>query len=103
MVVGVILDDHGQPVCYEMWPGNTTDVTTLVPVIKRLRSRFAIGRICIVSDRGMISAETMTYLEEEKIQYILGARMRRSKEVKEEVLSRAGRYREVHPEGVLVL
>jgi transposase len=100
MVVGVILDDHGQPVCCEMWPGNTTDVATLVPVIKRLQSRFAIGRICIVSDRGMISAATMTYLEEEKIPYILGARMRRSKEVKEEVLSRAGRYREVHPEGV---
>jgi len=99
MVVGVILDDHGQPVCCEMWPGNTTDVTTLVPVIKRRRSRFAIGRICIVSDRGMISAETMAYLEEEKIPYILGARMRRSKEVKEEVLSRAGRYREVQPEG----
>jgi len=101
MVVGVILDDHGQPVCCEMWPGNTTDVTTLVPVIKRLRSRFGIGRICIVSDRGMISAKTMAYLEEEKIPYILGARMRKSKEVKEEVLSRAGRYREVHPEGVL--
>ena len=82
MVVGVILDDHGQPVCCEMWPGNTTDVTTLVPVLKRLRSRFAIGRICIVSDRGMISAETMAYLESEKISYILGARMRRSKEVK---------------------
>ncbi|MDZ4186399.1 MAG: IS1634 family transposase [Desulfuromonadales bacterium] len=100
MVVGVILDDHGQPVCSEMWPGNTTDVTTLVPVIKRLQSRFAIGRICIVSDRGMISAATMTYLEAEKISYILGARMRRSKEVKEEVISRAGRYREVQPEGV---
>jgi len=100
MVVGIILDDHGQPVCSEMWPGNTTDVTTLVPVIKRLRSRFAIGRICVVSDRGMISAETLAYLEEEKISYILGTRMRRSKEVKEEVLARAGRYREVHPEGV---
>jgi transposase len=99
MVVGVILDEHGQPVCCEMWPGNTTDVTTLVPVIKRLRSRFAIGRICIVSDRGMISADTMIYLEGKKILYILGARMRKSKEVKEEVLSRAGRYREVHPEG----
>lgn len=99
MVVGVILDEHGHPVCSEMWPGNTTDVKTLVPVIKRLRSRFAIGRICVVSDRGMISAETMAYLEEENISYILGARMRRSKEVKEEVLSRAGRYREVHPEG----
>jgi transposase len=100
MVVGVILDDYGQPVCSEMWPGSTTDVTTLVPVIKRLRSRFAISRICVVSDRGRISAETMAYLEEEKISYILGARMRKSKEVKEDVLSRAGRYREVYPEGV---
>src|SRR4030067_861040 len=62
MVVGVILDDHGQPVCSEMWPGNTTDVTMLVPIIKRLRSRFAIGRICVVSDRGVIGAETVESL-----------------------------------------
>jgi len=100
MVVGVILDNNGQPVCCEMWPGNTTDVKTLVPVIKRLRDRFAIHQVCVVSDRGMITTETMDYLEEEHIPYILGARMRRMKEVKEEVLSRAGRYREVHPEGI---
>jgi transposase len=100
MVVGVILDDQGHPVCCEMWPGNTTDVTSLVPVIKRLQNRFHIGQICIVSDRGMISADVMKYLEGKTIPYILGARMRKMKEVKEEVLSRAGRYREVHPEGV---
>jgi transposase len=100
MVVGVILDDQGHPVCCEMWPGNTTDVTSLVPVIKRLQNRFHIGEICIVSDRGMISADVMKYLEGKTIPYILGARMRKMKEVKEEVLSRAGRYREVHPEGL---
>ena len=55
MVIGVIIDQHGRPVCSEMWPGNTTDVTTLLPVIDRLRERFAIGRICVVADRGMIS------------------------------------------------
>jgi transposase len=99
MVVGVILDDRGQPVCCEMWPGNTADVKTLIAVIKRLRARFHIGKICIVSDRGMISAETMDFLEKEEIPYILGARMRRMKEIRDEVLSRAGRYREVHPEG----
>lgn len=100
MVVGVILDELGQPVCCEMWPGNTADVKTLVPVVKRLQSRFSIGKICVVSDRGMISSETMVYLEAENIPYILGARMRLSNEVKGEVLSRAGRYREVYPEGV---
>jgi transposase len=99
MVVGVILDNRGQPVCCEMWPGNTADVKTLIAVIKRLRARFHIGKVCIVSDRGMISAETMNFLEKQDIPYILGARMRKIKEIKDEVLSRAGRYHEVHPEG----
>ena len=63
MIVGVIMDQTGRPVCSEMWPGNTADVTTLVPVIDRLRQRFAIGKVCVVADRGMISAETIAHLE----------------------------------------
>ena len=99
MIVGVVLDREGNPVCSEMWPGNTTDVTSLLPVVQRIRRRFPIGALCIVADRGMISGDTLTYLEREKIPYILGARMRNVKEIKENVLSRAGRYREVYPEG----
>jgi transposase len=57
-----------------MWPGNTTNVTTLIPVIDRLRQRFAIGRVCVVADRGMISTETIVALEERGLEYILGAR-----------------------------
>ncbi len=99
MVVGAVLDGQGRPICCELWPGNTTDVTTLIPVVDRLRSRFGIGRVCIVADRGMISRETLAALEqpERGWQYILGARMRSQNEVKDEVLSRAGRYRVVHP------
>ena len=100
MIVGVVLDNEGNPLCSEMWPGNTADVKSLIPVMDRLRRRFAIRKFCIVSDRGMISKETMAYLEQEHIPYILGARMRMVKEIKEEVLSRAGRYREVRPESV---
>jgi transposase len=100
MIVGVILDNDGNPVCCEMWPGNTTDVASLIPVVERIRSRFHIGTFCVVSDRGMISEKTMAYLEKEKIPYILGARMRKVNEIKENVLSRAGRYREVYPEGI---
>src|SRR6266404_4655577 len=83
MVVGIIMDQNGRPVCSEMWPGNTTDVTTLLPVIDRLRQRFAIGRVCVVADRGMISDATIAGLEERKLEYILGVRERNSKEVYE--------------------
>jgi Transposase DDE domain len=102
MVVGAVLDGQGRPICCELWPGNTTDVTTLIPVVDRLRSRFGVRRVCIVADRGMISQETITALEQDERgwQYILGARMRSQNEVKDEVLSRAGRYRVVHPKRV---
>jgi hypothetical protein len=99
MVVAAVLDGEGRPVCCELWPGNTTDVTTLVPIVDRLRNRFSIERICIVADRGMISAKTIEELEspQRRWQYILGARMRKQREVSGEVLARAGRYQTVHP------
>lgn len=95
MVVGVVLDDAGRPVCCELWPGNITDVKTLIPVSKRIRTRFGVGEFCVVADRGMISSDTVSKLEEMHLPYILGARMRRVKKIGEEVLSRPGRYREV--------
>jgi transposase len=97
MVVGVVLDDDGYPICSEIYPGNTTDVTTLIPIVERLRVRFGIGNICVVADRGMISQENKTELEARGWKYILGVRMRNLKEAKLNVLSRGGRYREVHP------
>ena len=100
MVVGAVIDDHGKPICCQMWPGNTADVTTLVPLVEAIHRRFAIGSFCIVADRGMISRNTVEALEEREISYILGARMRRVKAITQEVLSRAGRYREVRPEGL---
>ena len=87
MILAVVIDGEGRPVCSEMWPGNTTDVTTLVPVVDRLRKRFSIGRICIVADRGFISAETMAALEERGLLYILGVRERTDKLVREVVLN----------------
>jgi len=97
MVVGLVLDGEGQPICCELWPGNVTDVKTLIPVVDRLQQRFRIRSICIVADRGMISQTTIAQLqtEERKVHFILGARLRNVKEIYETVLSRAGRYREV--------
>ena len=100
MVVGAVIDDKGRPICCEMWPGNTADVKTLIPIADRMRKRFGIGQFCIVADRGMISHDTVKELEEKGIPYILGVRMRLVKKVRAEVLSRPGRYTQVYPEGV---
>jgi hypothetical protein len=41
MILAVLIDGDGRPVCSEMWPGNTADVASLLPVIDRLQRRFS--------------------------------------------------------------
>jgi transposase len=60
-----------------------------------------VARFCLVADRGMISKETMTTLDEPKtgLPYILGVRMRKVKEVRQQVLADTREFQEVRPEG----
>ena len=83
----MVIDAAGRPLCTEMWPGNTADVSILLPVVDRLRGRFAIGRVCVVADRGMISEATIAGLEQRGLEYILGVRERSDRLVREVVLA----------------
>ena len=95
MVVGVVLDRQGKPICCELWPGNTADVKSLMPIVERLKTRFRRGGL----HRGRPGHDQRrdhSEVEKREWQYILGVRMRSSTEAKE-VVARAGRYAEVHP------
>jgi len=94
-VVGAVLTEKGRPLSCEIYPGNNADAKSLVPEAERMSSRFGLKRVCWVSDSGMASEGVIDSLEARKLEYILGCRMRRVKEVREEVLGRGGRYREV--------
>src|SRR5262249_2897636 len=83
MILAVLREGEGRRVCAEMGPGTPADVSSLIPVIDRLRRRFDIARVCVVADRGMISAETLAELEARKLLYILGVRERTDKLVRE--------------------
>jgi len=98
MVVGMVLDLEGRPLCCEIWPGNTTDVKSLLPIVDRLRTRFQIGRVCIVADRGMISRDVIEEIETRPdCWYILGVRMRAVKAMRELLAADEGPYDEVFP------
>ena len=90
VVLGIVLDGHDRPIASFLWPGNTADVTTLLPVVERLRTRFAVSRACVVADRGMISAATIAGLESQGIDYILGVRERSTAEVRTTVIDDDG-------------
>ena len=97
-VLCVAVNAQGWPIAWEIFPGNTADQKALAQVVELLRQRFHIRRVTVVADRGMISRDTITMLtghETAPFDYVLGCRMRRQKEVSEEVLARAGRYQPV--------
>lgn len=97
MIVGVVIDGAGMPLCCEMWPGNTSDVSTIKEVVKRFQDCFGIREVCIVADRGMISSGMLEFLESREcsFSYILGVRLRKVKEVRGELLAGSGDYQEI--------
>ncbi|MBC6445381.1 MAG: IS1634 family transposase [Alphaproteobacteria bacterium GM202ARS2] len=86
MILAAVIDNDGRPICSEMMPGNTADVSILLPIVDRLHQRFGIKQVCVVADRGMISAATIKALEDRQLDYILGVRERSDKIVRETVL-----------------
>ena len=98
VVICLAVDAQGWPIAWDLLPGSTADKTALVAMIEKLRQRFRIRRAVVVADRGMISKATIALLQDHAnapFDFILGCRMRQQKEVKEEVLARAGRYHQV--------
>jgi len=97
-ILCVAVNGQGWPVAWEVFPGNTADIEAFNQVIAKLRERFRIRRVVIVADRAMIAKKTIRELTEHDAapyDYVLGCRMRRQKEVTEQVLSRPGRYQQV--------
>lgn len=96
LVVGVVMRRDGFPIACEIWPGNTADVKTLLPIADALKKRFRIRKVVVVCDRGMVSQANLEALTKAKYEYIVGMKMRNLVEVRDEVLGRAGRYHDVN-------
>jgi hypothetical protein len=95
LVISVVMRRDGFPICCEIWPGNTSDMKTLQPTIEALRKRFRIRKVVFVCDRGMVSEDNLAVMTAAGYEYIVGVKMRRLTEVRDEVLARAGRYQDV--------
>jgi len=97
-VLCVAVDHRGWPIAWEIFPGHTADRAALRTIVAVLRERFQVRGVTVVADRGMIGEDTIELLTQDPdapFDYILGCRMRKQREVSEDVLARAGRYQKV--------
>lgn len=94
VVVALAVTREGLPVRSWVFPGETSDITTVEKVKADLKG-WKLGRALFVADSGMNSAHSRKALAKACGKYLLAARMGSVKEIKEEVLSRPGRYTQV--------
>ena len=75
VVLALVQTVEGLPIGYELFPGNTADVSTLIPVVRKLQGRFDISRTTLVADGGMLSKSNVAALRELNCDYLLAARL----------------------------
>jgi transposase len=94
VVVALAVTREGLPVRSWVFPGNTTDVETIQRIKADLKG-WKLGRALFVGDAGLNSEENREELAKACGTYLLATRMGSVKEIKEEVLSRPGRYKKL--------
>ncbi|MCQ9209698.1 IS1634 family transposase [Granulicatella seriolae] len=87
VVMGLLIDDHGIPISYEIFPGNTNDFKTLEPVMRRLKEEYGINKVIVTADRGLNSKQNLAFLKSIGFDYVMAYKIRSSsKQVKNLVL-----------------
>ncbi|MCE3250027.1 MAG: putative transposase for insertion sequence element [Geminicoccaceae bacterium] len=96
VVIALAVTRDGMPVRSWILPGDTADVTTVQRIKDDLR-QLRLGRALFVGDAGLYARANLAALGRGAGRYILATPIGRVKEIKDEVLSRPGRYAEIAP------
>jgi len=71
IVIGLVTDTQGLPICVEVLEGNTRDSTTVINKIDELKSRFSVEKACFIGDRGMKTEANVEHIKSEGFDFIL--------------------------------
>jgi len=76
VLLALMVTKEGLPVGYDVFPGNMYEGDTFKAAIEKIKTRYRIKRAIVVADSGLLSKKNIALLEKEKLQYILGARLK---------------------------
>ncbi len=85
--LGLLVGLGGYAIGYDIFEGNTYEGHTLIPFIEKISKKFNLQKPVVVADSGLLSKDNIKALQEQKYEYILGARIKNeTKVVKEKIL-----------------
>jgi len=85
VVLGLLTDTNGIPLCFEVHPGNTFEGNTLNGIVDEMRKKFAVRRFIFIADRGLFSFDNLEHIRNNQGEFIVGLKMgSMEKEVQED-------------------
>ena len=80
VLIGLFVDYEGYPFDFDYFTGNTFEGHTFKTSVKKLIKKYQFRNLTVVADAGMLSEDNLSYLEAKKINYIVGARLKNTKD-----------------------
>jgi transposase len=80
VVMGMLIDNNGIPISFELFPGNTMDQKTLETAVKELKKKYHLDKIVIVADRGLNGKDNLLYLLNEGHSFVFAYTLKRATE-----------------------
>ena len=108
VVLGMSIDRDRMPVSFDIYPGNTFEGHTFKDTIEVMKKRYQLGKVIVVSDRGMMSRTNMEIVENSDYEFIVGKSIKQLKKVdifdgEFTEISKGIEYREIEYEGKRLL
>lgn len=74
--MGLFIDRNGIPITYELFPGSTNDLSTMKPLLEKIKKQYNLGQITIVADKGNNSGKNLDYIDLMGDKYIISQKIR---------------------------
>ncbi|MEK6952911.1 MAG: IS1634 family transposase, partial [Nanoarchaeota archaeon] len=87
IVLGLVVNNTGYPLAYEIFEGNKFEGHTMLPVIEVFKKKYNLQQLIIVADAGLMSNKNIKGLCEKEYKFIIGARIKNESEaIKKQIL-----------------
>ena len=86
IMLGLLVGQHGYPIGYDIFEGNTFEGHTLLPIIKTIQKKYGFKKPIVVADAALLSNKNLQNLTNQKYQFIIGARIKNESDKKKQAI-----------------
>ena len=97
IMLGLLVGEQGLPIGYRVFPGNTFEGHTLLPVLAEIRQKYGVEKPIVIADAALLSEKNLKKLSQQQYKFIIGGRIKNeTKNIKQRILKRAEGIKDGH-------